>query len=61
MEDDKKSGLQISLGDFVSFPPLFCCISRSQVIFLGVRRLAGPQLLHRNFDDDDGPFVSKMK
>ena len=49
MEDEEKSGLQILLGDFVSLLPLCCAFGVPELFFLGVRRLAGPQLLHRNF------------
>jgi hypothetical protein len=47
MEGEEKSGLQMSLGDFVSLFRLCCAFGVPELIFLGVRRLAGPQLPHR--------------
>jgi hypothetical protein len=47
MEDEKKSGLQISLGDFVSLFPLRCAFGIPEVFFFAVRRRPGPQFPHR--------------
>jgi hypothetical protein len=44
MEDEEKSDLQISLGDFVSSFPLCCAFGVPELFFVCVRPLAGPQL-----------------
>jgi len=61
-EDEEKSGLQISLGDFVPFSPLYCGFGVPELFFL----LFVGSPVHSSFiatfdDDDDGPFGSKMK
>jgi len=46
MEDEEKSGPQISLRDFVSVFPLCCAFGVPELFIFAVRRLAGPQLPH---------------
>ena len=47
MEDEENSGLQISLGDLVSFFLLCCAFGVPVLFFSGVRRFVGPQFPHR--------------
>jgi hypothetical protein len=44
MEDEEKSDLQISSGDFVSLLPLCCAFGIPELFTFAIRRLAGPQV-----------------
>jgi hypothetical protein len=57
MEDENKSGLEISLGDLVSLFPLCCTFGVPELFFWGIRRLAGPQVPDRQVFCTYGSFA----
>jgi hypothetical protein len=59
MEDEEKSGLQISLGDFVSLFPLRCAFGIPSLFFFVFIGSPVHSSFIATFDDDDGPSAAK--